>query len=81
MIAARAEIPAQLLYEILLKSNCRLHGEEFSPGCNSARAENPCPVWSNRAKILSPGCIAPRGEKISSNRKEISARAEKQEII
>ena len=32
--ANRAEIPARLLKVILLKSNCRLHGEEFSPGCN-----------------------------------------------
>ena len=36
--ANRAEIPAQLLKQILLKSNCRLHGEGFSPGRNSARA-------------------------------------------
>ena len=31
--------------------------------------------------FFSPGWIAPRAEKISCNRKEISARAEKQEII
>ena len=55
----RAEISARLLKQILLKSNCRLHGDFFSPGRNSA----------------------PRAEKISCNRKEISARAEKQEII
>ena len=30
--ANRAEIPARLLKQILLKSNCRLHGEGFSPG-------------------------------------------------
>ena len=28
----------------LLKSNCRLHGERFNPGHNSARAEIPSPV-------------------------------------
>ena len=43
--ANRAEIPARLLKEILLKSNCRLHGEEFSPGCNSARAEKQEIIW------------------------------------
>ena len=53
--ANRAEIPARLLKQILLKSNCRLHGEGFSPGRNSARAENPSPVYSNRARIFSPG--------------------------
>ena len=35
----RAETSARLLKQILLKSNCRLHGEGFSPGRNSARAE------------------------------------------
>ena len=43
--ANRVEIPARLLKEILLKSNCRLHGEEFSPGCNSARAEKQEIIW------------------------------------
>ena len=28
----RAEILARLLKQILLKSNCRLHGEGFNPG-------------------------------------------------
>ena len=28
----RAEISARLLKQILLKSNCRLHGDFFSPG-------------------------------------------------
>ena len=36
----RAEISARLLKQILLKSNCRLHGDFFIPGRNSARAEN-----------------------------------------
>ena len=40
----RAEISARLLKQILLKSNCRLHGVFFSPGRNSAQAENPSPV-------------------------------------
>ena len=31
-ISARAEISSRLLKQILLKSNCRLHGEGFSPG-------------------------------------------------
>ena len=53
--ANRVEIPARLLKQILLKSNCRLHGEGFSPGRNSAPAENPSPVYSNRAMIFSPG--------------------------
>ena len=35
----RAETSARLLKQILLKSNCRLHGEGFSPGRNSARAK------------------------------------------
>ena len=43
-----------------LKSNCRLIGEGFSPARNSAWAKNPSPVFSNRAKILSP---AKRAEK------------------
>ena len=42
-ISARAEISARLLKQILLKSNCRLHGVAFSPGRNSSRAENPSP--------------------------------------
>ena len=44
--ANRAEIPARLLKQILLKANCRLHGEGSSPGRNSARVENPRPVYS-----------------------------------
>ena len=43
--ANRAELSAWLLKQILLKSNCRLHGEGFSPGRNSARAKNPSPVF------------------------------------
>ena len=66
--ANRAEISARLLKQILLKSNCRLHGEGFSPGRNSAR-------------IFSPAKWARKSEKISCNRKGISARAEKQETI
>ena len=53
-----AEISAQLLKQILLKSNCRLHGEQFSPGHNQAWAENPrnpSPVLANRARIFNPG--------------------------
>ena len=62
--ANRAEIPAaRLLKQILLKSNCRLHGEGFSPGSNSARAENPSPVYSNRARIFSPGKRAEKSKK------------------
>ena len=48
-----AKISDQLLKQILWKANCRLHGEGFSPGRNSARAENPSPVCSNRARIFS----------------------------
>ena len=55
-----AEISARLLKQILRKPSCRLHGERFSPGRNSARAENPSPVFSNRARIFSP---AKRAEK------------------
>ena len=58
--ANRAEISARLLKQLLLKSNCRLHGEGFSPGRNSVRAKNPSPVSSNRARIFSP---AKRAEK------------------
>ena len=38
-ISSRAEISARLQKQILWKPNCRLHGEGFSPGRNSARAE------------------------------------------
>ena len=79
--ADRAEISARLLKQILLKSNCRLHGEGFSPGRNSARAENPSRVFANRARSFSPAKRAKKFEKISCNRKGISARAEKQETI
>ena len=58
--ANRAEISDRLLKQILRKPSCRLHGEGFSPGRNSARAENPSPVISNRARIFSP---AKRAEK------------------
>ena len=51
--ANRAEISDRLLKQILRKPSCRLHGEGFSPGRNSARAENPSPVFSNRARIFS----------------------------
>ena len=44
----RAEISSRLVKQILLKSNCRLHGEGLSPGRNSARAKNPSPVWKTR---------------------------------
>ena len=59
-ISSQAEISARLLKQILLKSNCSLHGEGFSPGRNSARAKNPSLVSSNRARIFSP---AKRAEK------------------
>ena len=65
----------------LLKTDCRLHGEGFSPGRNSARAENPSPVCANRARIFSLGKRARKSEKISCNRNGISARAEKHETI
>ena len=39
--ANRAEISARLLKQILRKPNCRMHGEEFSPGRNSARPNGP----------------------------------------
>ena len=77
----RAEISARLLKQILLKSNYRLHGEGFSPGHNSARAENPGPVFANQARIFSPAKRATKSEKFSCNRNRISARAEKQKII
>ena len=66
--ANRAEISFRLLKQILLKSNCRLHGEVFSPGRNSAPAKNPF----NRARIFSPARRAWKSEKISCNRNEIS---------
>ena len=64
--ANRAEISARLLKQILLKSNCRLHGEGFNPGRNPARAKNP--------RIFSPAKQAWKSEKISCNRNGISAR-------
>ena len=72
--ANRAEIPARLLKQILLKSNCQLHGEGFSPGRNSARAENPSLVYSNRARIFSPGKRAEKSLKIPCNRNEMKSR-------
>ena len=42
-----ADISDRLLKQILWKPNCRLHREGFSPGRNSARAENPCPIFSS----------------------------------
>ena len=72
----QAETSGRLLKQIVLKSNCRLHGEGFSPGRNSARAENPSPVCSNRARIFSPGKRARKSEKLSFNRNGISAWAE-----
>ena len=72
----RAETSARLLKQILLKSNCRLHGEGFSPGRNSARAKNPSPVCSNRDRIFSPGKRARKSENLSCNQNVISARAE-----
>ena len=53
-ISSRAEISPRLLKQILLRSNCRWHGERFGPGRNSARAKNPSPVSSNWARIFSP---------------------------
>ena len=50
--ANQAEISDGLLKQILRKPSRRLHGEGFSPGRNSARAENPSPVFSNRANGL-----------------------------
>ena len=52
-LVGQAEISARLLKQILCKENCRGRGEGFSPGRNSARAENPSPVFSNRARIFS----------------------------
>ena len=52
--ANRPEISASLLKQILWKPNCRLNGDGFSTGRNSARAENPSPVFSNRDRIFSP---------------------------
>ena len=75
--ANRAEISNRPLKQILWKPNCRLHGEGFSPGRNSARAENPSPVSTNRARIFSPAKRAWKSEKVSCNRNGISARAEK----
>ena len=54
--AYRAKISARLLKQMLLKSNCRLHREGFSPGRNSARAKNPIPVSSNGPNGLKNPC-------------------------
>ena len=62
-ISAQAEISAWLLKQILLKSNCQLHGEGFSRGLNSVQAGNPSPVCSNCARIFSPGKWARKSEK------------------
>ena len=52
--ANRAEISSRLLKQILLKSNCRLHGEGFSPGRNSARARNSSPGLGFSARPNGP---------------------------
>ena len=70
--ANRAEIPARLLKQILLKSNCRLHGVGFSPGRNSARAENPNPVYSNRARIFSLGKRAEKSLSVCISKRNFS---------
>ena len=70
--ANRAGISDRLLKQIFWKPNCRLHGEGFSPGHNSARAENPSLVFSNRARIFSPAKRAWKSEKVSCNRNRIS---------
>ena len=44
---------------------------------DSARAENPSPVFSNPTRIFSPAKRTRKSEKVSCNRKGISARAEK----
>ena len=59
------EISARLLKQILLKSNCQLHGEGFSPGHNSARAKNPSPVFSNWDRIFSPANRAEKNHAIA----------------
>ena len=48
---------------------------------DSARAEIPSPGFANRVRIFSPAKRARKSEKISCDRKGISARAEKQETI
>ena len=81
-ISARAEISARLLKEILLKSNCRLHGEGFSPGCNSARAENRLARFGQTGLGFSARAeLRPGLNPSPCNRNGISARAEKQETI
>ena len=50
-LVSRAEISARLLKQILMKSNWRLHGEGFSPGRNSARAEKYEKIPCNRNGI------------------------------
>ena len=68
--------PASQTNPLKIKLSITYHGEEFSPGRNSARAENPSPVFSNQARIFSPGKRARKSEKLSCNRNGISARAE-----
>ena len=54
-----AEISARLMKQILLNQIIDTWrgiqpGAQFSPGSNLARAKNPSPVSSNRARIFSP---------------------------
>ena len=53
--------PRSLAWEKILRTRLLL----FSPGRNSARAENLGPVWSNRARIFSHGWIFPHAEYLS----------------
>ena len=72
----RVETSARLLQQILLKSNCRLHGEVFSLGRNSARAENPSPLCScSRCHFDSPETLSAQFH-IFGAEANMSARAE-----
>ena len=77
----RVETSARLLQQILLKSNCRLHGEVFSLGRNSARAENPSPLCScSRCHFDSPETLRAQFH-IFGAEANISARAEVRHVI
>ena len=77
-ISSRAEISDRLLKQILWKPNCRLHGEGFSPGGNSARAENgpracALTVFSH-LNFLTEICVLHPGWNWACNHNNISAR-------
>ena len=90
--ANRAEISDRLLKQILWKPSCRLHGEGFSPGRNSARGAIQPGLKKERehayllcfrtsVNFLTEICVLRPGWNWACNRNNISARAEIHHVI